>query len=51
MERINWFNLLFVPVHPMALRLIGEHLELGKHGRGQEHGILAEALVQPVANK
>ena len=25
----------FVPVHPMALRLIGEYLEMGKHGGGQ----------------
>ncbi len=24
----------FVPVHPMALRLIGEYLEAGKHGGG-----------------
>jgi integrase/recombinase XerD len=26
----------FVPVHPMALRLIGEYLEMGKHGGGRE---------------
>jgi integrase len=49
-ELINCFNLLFVPVHPIALRLIGEYLEMGKHGRGREHGILDEALVRPVAN-
>jgi site-specific recombinase XerD len=24
----------FVPVHPMVLRLIGEYLEMGKHGGG-----------------
>jgi hypothetical protein len=50
-ERIDCYNLLFVRVHPMALRLIGEYLEMGKHGRGQEHRILDEALVLPVANK
>ena len=26
----------FVPVHPMALRLIGEYLEMAKHGGGHE---------------
>jgi integrase/recombinase XerD len=25
----------FVPVHPMALRLIGEYLQMGKHGGGR----------------
>jgi site-specific recombinase XerD len=36
----------FVPVHPMALRLIGEYLEAGKHS----HESLDEALFRPVAN-
>src|SRR6202035_1134776 len=27
----------FVPVHAMALRLIGEYLEMGKHGGGVSH--------------
>jgi len=27
----------FVPVHPMALRLIGEYLEAGKHGGAVSH--------------
>ena len=40
----------FVPVHPMALRLIGEYLEMGKHGGGQEHKSLDEALFRPVKN-
>lgn len=40
----------FVPVHPMALRLIGEYLEMGKHGGGQEHKSVDEALFRPVAN-
>jgi integrase len=40
----------FVPVHTMVLRLIGEYLEAGKHGGGQEHGSLDEALFRPVAN-
>jgi integrase len=25
----------FVPVHPTALRLIGEYLQMGKHGGGR----------------
>ncbi len=40
----------FVPVHPMALRLIGEYLQMGKHGGGQEHKDLDEALFRPVTN-
>ena len=40
----------FVPVHPMALRLIGEYLQMGKHGGGQEHKNLEEALFRPVKN-
>jgi site-specific recombinase XerD len=40
----------FVPVHPMALRLIGEYLQMGKHGGGQEHKSLDEALFRPVKN-
>jgi site-specific recombinase XerD len=38
----------FVPVHPMALRLIGEYLEMAKHGGGQEHKSLDEAPFRPV---
>jgi integrase/recombinase XerD len=34
----------------MALRLIGKYLEMGKHGRGPQHGTLDEALFRPVAN-
>ena len=40
----------FVPVHPMVLRLIGEYLQMGKHGGGQEHKSLDEALFRPVKN-
>jgi integrase/recombinase XerD len=40
----------FVPVHPMALRLIGEYLEAGKHGGGPSHGSLDSPLFRPVAN-
>jgi integrase len=40
----------FVPVHPMALRLIGEYLEMGKHGGGQMHKSVDEALFRPVTN-
>lgn len=39
----------FVPVHPMALRLIGEYLAMAKHGGG-EHKDLDEALFRPVKN-
>ena len=34
----------------MALRLIGEYLQMGKHGGGQEHKNLGEALFRPVKN-
>ncbi len=40
----------FVPVHPMALRLIEEYLQAGKHGGGQMHKSLDEALFRPVKN-
>ena len=40
----------FVPVHPMALRLIGEYLEMGKHGGAVSHGSLDSPLFRPVAN-
>jgi integrase/recombinase XerD len=31
------YKIRFVPVHPMALRLIGEYLEMGKHGGTVSH--------------
>jgi site-specific recombinase XerD len=34
----------FVPVHPMVLRLIGEYLEMGKHGGGVSHESLDSPL-------
>jgi integrase/recombinase XerD len=40
----------FIPVHPMALRLIGEYLTLAKNGGGQMHESLDEALFRPVRN-
>jgi integrase/recombinase XerD len=40
----------FVPVHPMALRLIGEYLQARKHGGGLVHESLEEALFRPVKN-
>jgi integrase/recombinase XerD len=41
----------FVPVHPMALRLIGEYLEaLAKHGGGQEEKNLDSPFFRPVKN-
>jgi integrase/recombinase XerD len=40
----------FVPVHPMALRLIGEYLEAGKHGGAVSHESLDSPLFRPVAN-
>jgi integrase/recombinase XerD len=40
----------FVPLHPMALRLIGEYLEMGKHGGGLVNESLDEALFRPVVN-
>jgi site-specific recombinase XerD len=39
----------YIPVHPMALRLIGEYLEMLKHGGGQ-HESLEDALFRPVKN-
>jgi integrase/recombinase XerD len=39
----------FIPVHPMALRLIGEYLAMAKHGGGEHKG-LDEALFRPVKN-
>jgi integrase/recombinase XerD len=39
----------YVPVHPMALRLIEEYLVMAKHG-GAEHRSLDEALFRPVTN-
>lgn len=40
----------FVPVHPMALRLIGEYLEAGKDGGAVSHESLESPLFRPVAN-
>jgi integrase/recombinase XerD len=40
----------FVSVHPMALRLIGEYLEAGKHGGAVSHESLDSPLFRPVAN-
>ena len=40
----------FVPVHPMALRLIGEYLEAGKHGGAGSHESLDSPLFRPVVN-
>jgi integrase/recombinase XerD len=40
----------FVPVHPMVLRLIGEYLEVGKHGGAVSHESLDSPLFRPVAN-
>ena len=40
----------FVPVHPMVLRLIGEYLEMGKHGGAVSHESLDFPLFRPVAN-
>ena len=40
----------FVPVHPMALRLIGEYLAMAKHGGGQEGVDLDGPLFRPVTN-
>jgi integrase/recombinase XerD len=41
----------FVPVHAMALRLIGEYLEaLAKHGGGEPGKDLEGPLFRPVAN-
>jgi integrase/recombinase XerD len=40
----------FVPVHPMVLRLIGEYLEMGKHGGAVSHESLDSPLFRPVVN-
>jgi integrase/recombinase XerD len=40
----------FIPVHPMALRLIGEYLEAGKHGGAVSHESLDSPLFRPVSN-
>ncbi len=40
----------FVPVHAMALRLIGEYLEAGKHGGAVSHETLDSPLFRPVTN-
>jgi integrase/recombinase XerD len=40
----------FVPVHPMVLRLIGEYLEMGKHGGAVSHESLDSPLFRPVKN-
>jgi integrase/recombinase XerD len=41
----------FVPVHPMALRLVGEYLEaLAKHGGGRQDIDLDGPIFRPVAN-
>ena len=40
----------FVPVHPMGLRLIGEYLEMGKHGGGVSRESLDSPLFRPVSN-
>ena len=40
----------FVPVHPMVLRLIGEYLEMGKHGGAVSHESMDSPLFRPVAN-
>lgn len=49
-ERMNCYNLLFVPVHPMALRLSGEYLETGKHGGAVSHESLDSTFFRRVAN-
>jgi integrase/recombinase XerD len=40
----------FVPVHPMALRLIGEYLEAGKHGGAVSHESLDSPFFRLVTN-
>lgn len=40
----------YIPLHPMALRLIGEYLETAKHGGGQDGVDLDGALFRPVKN-
>jgi integrase len=38
----------YIPLHPMALRLIGEYLEIEKHGGGTEGADLDSPLFRPV---
>src|SRR5580692_11885810 len=40
----------FVPVHPMAQRLIGEYLAMAGHGGGQDGAELDDPLFRPVKN-
>jgi site-specific recombinase XerD len=40
----------FVPVHPMAQRLIEEYLAVAKHGGGQHGADLDDPLFRPVVN-
>jgi site-specific recombinase XerD len=40
----------FVPVHPMAQRLIGEYLAMAKHGGGRDGAHLDGPLFRPVKN-
>ena len=40
----------FIAIHPMVLRLIGEYLEMGKHGGAVSHESLDSPLFRPVAN-
>ena len=40
----------YIPLHPMALRLIGEYLEMAKHGGGQDAVDLDGPLFRPVKN-
>jgi integrase/recombinase XerD len=40
----------FVPVHAMAFRLIGEYLEMRKHGGAVSHEGLDSPLFRPLAN-
>jgi integrase/recombinase XerD len=49
-SRLRATKTRFVPVHPMALRLIGEYLEAGKHGGAVSHESLDSPLFRPVAN-
>jgi hypothetical protein len=43
-SRLRATKTRFVPVHPMALRLIGEYLEAGKHGGAVSHESLDSPL-------
>lgn len=40
----------FVPVHPMAQRVIGEYLAMAKHGGGRDGADLDGTLFRPVKN-